>query len=127
MGVPTKAESKNWFHRYEKKIPKPGEIVFFDRSWYSRALIEPTLGFCSQRQYKNFMNRVNTWEEELMDDKVELVKFYLSIDKESNTIILSEVNSALEESRRFKEFKDKYIDQYQTYEEEIRYGKNRRR
>ena len=83
LGVPTKAESKNWFHRYEKKIPKPGEIVFFDRSWYSRALIEPTLGFCSQRQYKNFMNRVNTWEEELMDDKVELVKFYLSIDKES--------------------------------------------
>ena len=55
------------------------------------------------------------------------IETFLSIDKESNTIILSEVNSALEESRRFKEFKDKYIDQYQTYEEEIRYGKNRRR
>ena len=55
------------------------------------------------------------------------IETFLSIDKESNTIILSEVNSVLEESRRFKEFKDKYIDQYQTYEEEIRYGKNRRR
>ena len=55
------------------------------------------------------------------------IETFLSIDKESNNIILSDVNSALEESRRFKEFKDKYIDQYQTYEEEIRYGKNRRR
>ena len=60
-------------------------------------------------------------------DLEKIIETFLSIDKESNTIILSEVNSALEESRRFKEFKDKYIDQYQTYEEEIRYGKNRRR
>tara|TARA_B110000037_G_C16758993_1_gene358384 strand:- start:24 stop:395 length:372 start_codon:yes stop_codon:yes gene_type:complete len=36
LGIPTKNESKYWFRRYEKNLPKPGEIVFFDRSWYNR-------------------------------------------------------------------------------------------
>ena len=55
LGIPTEWESKHWFKRYEKLMPKNGEMIFFDRSWYNRALIEPALGFCTQRQYKNFM------------------------------------------------------------------------
>ena len=47
LGVPTKKESRNWFGRYKKHMPKKGEIVFFDRSWYNRALIEPTMGSVS--------------------------------------------------------------------------------
>jgi hypothetical protein len=43
LGVPTESESKYWFRRYESIFPKPGNIAFFDRSWYSRALIEPTM------------------------------------------------------------------------------------
>ena len=81
FGVPTKSESKNWFKRYERKMPKKGQICFFDRSWYSRALIEPTLGFCSQRQYKNFMNKVNHWEKDVIENGTEIIKFYLSIDQ----------------------------------------------
>ncbi len=41
-GVPTPDESKNWLQRYEKYLPKAGEMIFFDRSWYNRAVIEPS-------------------------------------------------------------------------------------
>ena len=68
LGVPTKNESRNWFRRYEKQMPQKGEIVFFDRSWYNRALIEPTMGYCTERQYRNFMKRVVPWEEQLIAD-----------------------------------------------------------
>ena len=49
----------------------------------------------------------------------------MSIDKEHKSILISEVNSIVEESRSFQEFKEEFIDDFQTYEEEIRYGKNR--
>ncbi|MBT89918.1 MAG: hypothetical protein CMN79_05450 [Spirochaetales bacterium] len=55
------------------------------------------------------------------------LEVFLSIDKEDGSVLISEVNSAVEESRSFQEFKDKYIEEYQTYEEEIRYGKKRER
>ena len=51
LGIPTKKESKYWFKRYEKQLPREGEIVFFDRSWYNRATIEPTMGYCTEKQY----------------------------------------------------------------------------
>ena len=55
LGIPTENESKNWFQRYEKQMPETGELVFFDRSWYTRALVEATMGYCTERQYKSFM------------------------------------------------------------------------
>lgn len=81
LATPTSVESKRWLHRYEKRLPKPGEIVFFDRSWYNRALIEPTMGYCKKSQYKYFMKKVLDWEEDLIRDGVVLIKFYLSVDK----------------------------------------------
>lgn len=55
------------------------------------------------------------------------LEVFLSIDKENSSVLISEVNSTVEESRSFQEFKDKYIEEYQTYEEEVRYGKKRER
>ena len=81
LETPTVVESKRWFHRYKKHLPKPGELVFFDRSWYNRALIEPTMGYCNKSQYKYFMKKVLDWEEDLIHDGVILIKFYLSVDK----------------------------------------------
>ena len=81
LGIPTKWESTHWFSRYEKHMPETGEIVFFDRSWYTRALTEITMNYCSQRQYKNFMKRVIPWEKELLDNGTEIVKIYLSVEK----------------------------------------------
>jgi len=81
--ISTKHESKNWFQRYERHFPKPGEITFFDRSWYTRALIEPTLGYCSNRKYQNFMNKVLIWEHNYISRGLILIKYYLSVDPET--------------------------------------------
>ena len=86
LGIPTPKESKYWFRRYEKLFPKQGQIVFFDRSWYTRALIEPTMGYCSEKQYRYFMKKVLSWEHKHIDNGLLLVKFYLSIDKETQLI-----------------------------------------
>jgi polyphosphate kinase 2 len=81
LGIPTPEESKNWFKRYEKHLPRESEIVFFDRSWYNRAIVEPAMGYCSEEQYRDFMGRVNEWENKLTDEGLILIKFYLDIDK----------------------------------------------
>ena len=82
LGIPTEEEKKNWFGRYEKYLPNPGEIVFFDRSWYNRAVVEPALGYCSERQYKEFMDNVVNWEENLIGEGLILIKFWFSISQE---------------------------------------------
>ena len=82
LGIPTSKESKYWFRRYEQYMPRNGEMVFFDRSWYNRALIEPTMGYCSKKQYKYFMSKVLDWEHGFIDEGIKHIKFYLSVDPE---------------------------------------------
>jgi len=82
LGLPTEEEKKNWFARYEKHLPKPGEIVFFDRSWYNRAVVEPAMGYCTEEQYNDFMNKVVDWEEDLIKGGLILIKFWFSITQE---------------------------------------------
>ena len=90
---PSAEEQGQWyFQRYVNKLPKPGEIVFFDRSWYNRAVVEPVNGFCTKPQYQNFMNQVNSFERMILDSDTYLIKFYFSISKD-------------EQARRFKEIK----------------------
>lgn len=86
LGIPTKSESKYWFRRYERELPSPGEIVFFDRSWYNRAMIEPTMGYCTEAQYRYFMNKVLSWEEKQIDDGLILIKLYLSVNKDTQLV-----------------------------------------
>jgi polyphosphate kinase 2 len=82
LGLPTDEEKNNWFGRYEKHLPNPGEIVFFDRSWYNRAVVEPAMGYCTEEEYTDFMNKVIPWEEKLINDGVILIKFWFSITQE---------------------------------------------
>jgi polyphosphate kinase 2 len=82
LGVPTEEEKKNWLPRYEKHLPNPGEIVFFDRSWYNRGVVEPAMGYCTEEQYKEFMESVLPWEEKLIKDGLILIKFWFSITQE---------------------------------------------
>jgi polyphosphate kinase 2 len=82
LGIPTADESKQWFfQRYINQLPKPGEIVFFDRSWYNRAVVEPVNDFCTKEEYKVFMSQVNAFEKMLIQANTYLIKFYLSIEK----------------------------------------------
>jgi polyphosphate kinase 2 len=86
LGVPTEEEKKDWFGRYEKHLPKPGEIVFFDRSWYNRAVVEPAMGYCTEEQYMNFIENVSDWEESLVKSGLKLIKFWFSITKEKQQL-----------------------------------------
>ncbi|HKK74512.1 MAG TPA: polyphosphate kinase 2 [Saprospiraceae bacterium] len=82
LDIPTEDESKQWFfQRYINQLPKPGEIVFFDRSWYNRAMVEPVNSFCTQQQYQTFMAQVNEFEKMLVQSNTYLIKLYLAIDK----------------------------------------------
>ena len=80
---PNKSERSQWyFQRYVRHFPKDGEIVFFDRSWYNRAVVEPVNGFCSDSEYNTFMSHINTFEKMIVDNKIILLKFYYSISKD---------------------------------------------
>ncbi len=80
---PTDVERGQWyFRRYIKELPNPGEIVFFDRSWYNRAVVEPVMGFCNDEQYEKFMVQVPEFEHMLYEDGVDIIKFWFSISKD---------------------------------------------
>ncbi len=82
LNIPTEDEKKQWFfQRYINQLPKPGEIVFFDRSWYNRAIVEPVNNFCTQSEYEIFMSHVNNFEKMLIESDTYLIKFYFSISK----------------------------------------------
>jgi|TARA_B110000116_G_scaffold259488_1_gene261633 polyphosphate kinase 2 len=94
LGVPTKKQGKSWFHTWKKRLPEVGNINFLDRSWYSRAIVQPVMGYCDEKQYKYFMQNVNKWESNIIDEGVILIKFYLSISKENQELrfLLREIN-----------------------------------
>jgi len=80
---PTEIERGQWyFRRYIKEMPNTGEIVFFDRSWYNRAVVEPVMGFCTETQYQNFMVQVSEFEHMMYEDGMVLIKFWFSISKD---------------------------------------------
>jgi polyphosphate kinase 2 len=79
---PTKEENGQWyFQRYSRQLPNAGEIVFFDRSWYNRAVVEPVNNFCTMQQYQQFMRQVPEFEHMLYEDGVITIKFWFSISK----------------------------------------------
>ncbi|NQV52853.1 MAG: polyphosphate kinase 2 [Flavobacteriales bacterium] len=80
---PTEDEVRQWyFQRYVSVLPKPGELAFFDRSWYNRAVLEPVNDFCTEQEYQQFMGQVNEFERMLVESGVHLIKLYFSITKE---------------------------------------------
>lgn len=81
LSKPTKLEKGQWyFQRYVAHLPNAGEMVFFDRSWYNRAVVEPVMEFCTQRQYDLFMKQVVQFENMLVESNTKIIKFWFSID-----------------------------------------------
>lgn len=83
LGKPTETQRTQWFfQKYVAQLPRGGEIVLFDRSWYNRAMVEPVFGFCTPEEYKNFMRGVSGFEKDLVRQGTILVKLYFSVTKE---------------------------------------------
>ncbi len=123
LDIPTSDEKKQWFfQRYINELPKPGEIVFFDRSWYNRAVVEPVHEFCTQKEYEVFMDQVNAFEKMLIDSDTYLIKLYFSIKKEEQKRRFDEIkNSPL---KRWKitpvdERAQELWDEYSSYKERM--------
>jgi polyphosphate kinase 2 (PPK2 family) len=90
---PSKAAMKSWLAYWQTKLPKQNQIVFFDRSWYSRAMVQHLNGWCTPKQYEIFMRDHKNWEA---NQPVRLIKFWLSISEgEQEKRIESRKNSPL--------------------------------
>lgn len=97
---PTIEEKGQWyFQRYINQLPREGKIIFFDRSWYNRAVVEPVNGFCTQEEYEIFMNQVNDFERMICESGIRLIKFYFSISKG-------------EQEKRFREIKNSSVKKW---------------
>ena len=91
LGKPSDREQTQWyFQRYVTHLPAAGEIVLFDRSWYNRATVERVMGFCSDREYWDFLRDAPNFERLLIHDGIILLKYWLSVDDD-------------EQERRFQE------------------------
>ena len=97
---PTELEKTQWyFQRYVNYLPCGWEMVFFDRSWYNRAWVEPVMWFVTKEDYNTFLHDVPKFEKMLIDSKIKIVKFYFSVSK-------------VEQAKRFESRKTNPLKQY---------------
>ena len=82
LGKPSTRESTQWyFQRYVRHLPSAGEIVLFDRSWYNRAGVERVMGFCTEAEYRRFLDDCPVFERGLVEDGILLFKYWLAVDQ----------------------------------------------
>jgi polyphosphate kinase 2 len=113
---PNENEVGQWyFQRYIEQMPIKGEIVFFDRSWYNRAIVEPVNGFCDKEQYDRFMNQVNEVERMLVESDIYLLKIYFSITKEEQEKRFKEIQETPTKKWKFSPVDSKAIELWDTY------------
>lgn len=107
LGKPSDVEADQWyFQRYIAQLPRRGEFVLFNRSWYNRAGVEMVMGFCSKAQYATFLSTINPLESNLIQSGITVLKYYLDISKSEQKLRL--------ESRKndpLKQWKISPIDQ----------------
>ncbi|GGF71266.1 MULTISPECIES: polyphosphate kinase 2 [Mameliella] len=82
LGTPSDREQTQWyFQRYIDHLPAAGEIVFFDRSWYNRGVVEHVFGFCNNAQREHFFTQVPAFEKMLVDEGIHVFKFWLNVGR----------------------------------------------
>jgi len=80
---PTERETSQWyFQRYVPHLPAEGEFVIFNRSWYSRAGVEPVMGFCTPEQHSQFLKDAPEFERMLVQSGIILIKLWLDISRD---------------------------------------------
>jgi len=87
LGTPTDREKTQWyFQRYAAQLPTAGEIVLFDRSWYNRAGVERVMGFCTEKEYLEFLRSCPVFEDMLIRSDIVLIKYWFSVSEEEQEI-----------------------------------------
>jgi len=107
LGKPTEEQKTQWYYqKYIQHFPHGGEMVLFDRSWYNRAMVEPVFGFCSPKEYEDFMKGVKGFEKDLVRQGTILIKLYFSVTKD-------------EQARRFERRKTDPLRQWKLSEIDV--------
>jgi polyphosphate kinase 2 len=113
---PTNVEKGQWyFQRYINQLPKEGQMVFFDRSWYNRAIVEPVNGFCTQDEYTIFMKQVNQFERMLTQSGIRLIKFYFSISKNEQAKRFEDIKASPLKKWKFSAVDQKALELWEDY------------
>jgi polyphosphate kinase len=82
LSKPSDKERSQWyFQRYINHLPAGGEIVFFDRSWYNRGVIEAVFGFCTPEEREHFFQQVKPFEDMLVEEGIQLFKIWLNVGR----------------------------------------------
>jgi len=82
LSKPSEREQTEWyFQRYIDHLPSGGEIVFYDRSWYNRGVVEKVFGFCTDDQREHFFTQVTDFERMLVDEGIYLFKLWLNVGR----------------------------------------------
>jgi len=80
LSAPTERERGEWyFRRYANHLPTAGEVTLFDRSWYNRAGVERVMGFCTEEEYRLFLQQCPIFERMLVDEGIILIKYWFSV------------------------------------------------
>ena len=83
LGIPTEKEKTQWyFQRWSAHLPAAGEMVLFDRSWYTRAVTEHVMGFCTEQEYREFLRSCPQYERMLVRSGIILLKYWFSVSDE---------------------------------------------
>jgi polyphosphate kinase 2 len=86
LPAPTEREkSQMYVQRYMPHLPAAGEIVIFDRSWYNRAGVERVMGFCDEKQVRQFLEVAPKVERLMIDSGIILIKYWLEVSEEEQT------------------------------------------
>ena len=101
LPAPTERQkTQMYIQRYMEHLPAGGEVVIFDRSWYNRAGVEHVMGFCSEKDYKTFLQRCPTFENFLIGNGIILLKYWLDVsEKEQHKRFLARIQDP---SKRWK-------------------------
>ncbi|MEP6702487.1 MAG: polyphosphate kinase 2, partial [Betaproteobacteria bacterium] len=91
LGKPSDRDLRGWyFSRYIAELPVAEELVLFNRSWYNRAGVELVMGFCSKKEYREFLHSAPRFEQMLVDSGIKLLKYYLDISKDEQKARLAD-------------------------------------
>jgi polyphosphate kinase len=83
LPAPTEREKSEWYYqRYIAHLPAGGEMVLFDRSWYNRAGVERVMGFCTDKEYREFMRSTPEFERMLVRSGIKVIKYWFSVSDE---------------------------------------------
>ncbi|GAB5500221.1 MAG: hypothetical protein PsegKO_25320 [Pseudohongiellaceae bacterium] len=116
LGKPRQRDVKGWyFQRYVPHLPIGGELVYFNRSWYNRAGVEPVMGYCSEEEYEEFMATVVEFERLLTKSGFLMLKYYLDISKEEQQSRLESRRNSLLKQWKISEVDKAALERWDAY------------